>query len=417
MHIILFEPWRQLGEFQKVLDQLSHLNIYVSVISSCEPYTNFGFVHWSTVDIHSKEQLKSAYRYISEVMEVDGVLPWEDVGVIPAAWLREEYNLYGAPRDVCAIVKNKFAAKRKIGALNVAVPKCVLVTPDSDFEELAEYLGIPFVLKPNFASGSIGVRKVSSSHEFQKHLLELENYCVPQYPMLFKEKAAKYCAEEYIKGKLVSLNGIAQQNNIEIFDIIDHWSEEPWFLDQFHTMPSLLPDLKKHELEADVKRVIEGLRAYPSAFQVEFIVGESGSYMIDMALRPGADYLVTDLIPKVCGVNFVSRYVEVMTGGLRLSEKKISTPSRGYFGVVYKVCNREGRFLNLVGVEKAQGSLGIVEVNSEIRPEQYITLPPRGYDNCRYVSLIAAADTMDDLHIRIRNAANCIDYVLDGDKI
>jgi biotin carboxylase len=411
-HLIIFEPWKLRNELALVLEELSSSGYEVSIISKEKCPPNLYAVNWELVNINDHDALCEAFDRISLRSRVDGILCLEDRGVIPASRLAADNGLIGPRPSSCVIAGHKFHSKELLSQGGVLSPRRLLIDDYNDFDLARERLGLPFILKPVSTSGSVGIWLITDKSSFESSLEELRTHCIPRYLERLPQFGSKLVAEEYKSGKLVSVNAIVSNGRIVSQFVVDHFSKYPRYLDEFHIVPSSIHKDKIEEIHHLSQTVISLLDYQYGPIQIEYIVCDDGNYLIDIALRPGADYLVTDLIPNMYGYNFITNAANVLCNTEPFHFQYDGSQLDGYRAIKFIMAMREGSFQNITFPISYGGKLDICAARQELQHGENISLPPNCYETIRVGSLTVAAKQREHLEIELEDYISNIDILI-----
>jgi predicted ATP-grasp superfamily ATP-dependent carboligase len=133
------------------------------------------------------------------------LVPYDCDGIRLVSRLQDRLTLASLPlpeRHTLDMFDDKWAFHQFCLANGLPVPRTVLIGPKTalDFEALCAALGLPFVVKPTNASGSVGVVVVHDRAQFQKDIIEQPGYAF-----------GTLIAQQYIAGADIDINLLAHQ--------------------------------------------------------------------------------------------------------------------------------------------------------------------------------------------------------------
>jgi D-alanine-D-alanine ligase len=203
-----------------------------------------------------------------------------------------------------ALAMDKWRSKLLWQAAGIPVPECVVLTADSDWDEVVKRLRLPIFVKPANEGSSIGISKVKSANDLR---------------VAFHE-AAKYddlvLAERFIDGAEVQfpilgtdvLPSIRIETPHEFYD----YDAKYFANDTRYVCPGLSPDEEKRltELVRRSFRVL-GCRGWA---RVDLMLDNKGQpYFLEMNTVPGmTDHSLVPMSAKVAGISFEQLVVKVL---------------------------------------------------------------------------------------------------------
>lgn len=190
---------------------------------------------------------------------------------------------------------DKWRTKLIWQASNIPIAKYELLTADSDFDAVAQRLGLPIFVKPACEGSSIGISKVGKA-EALKAAYEL----AAQYDTLV-------IAESFVEGAEVQfpilgetvLPSIRIETPHEFYDF-----EAKYFAEDTRYICPGLPEKEEAELHGLILKSFDvlGCRGWG---RVDLIIGRDGPCFLEMNTIPGmTDHSLVPMSAKKCGIEF-----------------------------------------------------------------------------------------------------------------
>ncbi|MBU1237554.1 MAG: D-alanine--D-alanine ligase [Gammaproteobacteria bacterium] len=203
-----------------------------------------------------------------------------------------------------ALAMDKWRSKLLWQAAGIPVPECVVLTADSDWDEVVKRLGLPIFVKPANEGSSIGITKVKSANDLRAAFHE----------------AAKYddlvLAERFIDGAEVQfpilgtevLPSIRIETPHEFYD----YDAKYFANDTRYVCPGLSAD-DENRLTELVRRSFQVLGCRGWA-RVDLMLDPKGQpYFLEMNTVPGmTDHSLVPMSAKVAGISFEQLVVKVL---------------------------------------------------------------------------------------------------------
>jgi D-alanine-D-alanine ligase-like ATP-grasp enzyme len=220
-----------------------------------------------------------------------------------------------------------------------------------------ETFGFPAVIKPTFGSQSYGVKKIESHATLEEDIKEITNLTTQDFKEVFKNFTGTFLIEEYIPGKVVSVDGIVANSVIHIAGMVEFvMGPEPHFTQEANYIPARLSSDKENECYAMARHVIHALGFDNCGFHCEMRLTKSGPVLVEIAARlPGGP--LQRGYEKAYGYNLASSLIDVWLGNT------ITLDSSPICYVLQKAVfpTTQGIIVSIEGVHNAQIQLGIFD--------------------------------------------------------
>jgi len=128
------------------------------------------------------------------------------------ARLRTDFNVYGIKNDAIENMKAKSKMKKMYIKAGVPVARGEIVTYDSDINDFIDKAGYPVVLKPDIGVGAERTYKINNQTDLE-------------YFLEHKPKDIVYFVEEFVKGDVVSYDGLVDRHGNLVFSAYEEYSE------------------------------------------------------------------------------------------------------------------------------------------------------------------------------------------------
>lgn len=206
----------------------------------------------------------------------------------------------------------------------VPTPKFVIIeNPDvNKLRDSLKSFGLPAVIKPIFGSQSYGVKKIESEETLEDDIKEIVSLTQKNEKEVFKNFSGKFLIEEYLSGKVVSVDGIVQDEVAHIAGMVEFvMGKEPHFTQEANYIPARLEKNVEESCHKMAKDVIRALGFDNCGFHCEMRITTSGPVLIEIAARlPGGPLQVG--YQKAFGYNLASSMISVWLGEKITLEKK-----------------------------------------------------------------------------------------------
>jgi D-alanine-D-alanine ligase len=205
-----------------------------------------------------------------------------------------------------AVGMDKWRTKLLWRSVGLAIPEFVMLTADSDFDDVERQLGLPLFVKPACEGSSIGVTKVRQPGELARAY----------------EAAAKHdtlvIAEQGVLGGEYTV-GILGDQALPIIRIVpatEFYDYEAKYLrdDTRYLCPCGLPEARELELRA---QALEAFRVLGSRGwgRVDFLMDEQGeAYFLEVNTSPGmTDHSLVPMAAREAGLSYDELVMRVLS--------------------------------------------------------------------------------------------------------
>jgi len=129
--------------------------------------------HYNMPDLHTQPNIANAVSYLARENDIDRIVALDDYDVATAASLREHLRLPGMGETQARYFRDKLAMRLQAASHGIRVPAFTSVF---NYDQLRDYMAAitpPWVLKPRFEAGAVGIRKLHDSEGVWRALDEL----------------------------------------------------------------------------------------------------------------------------------------------------------------------------------------------------------------------------------------------------
>lgn len=158
---------------------------------------------WECIDEHfamptpfKEQDLIYAVSYLVRTRHLDRIVALDDYDVAMAASLREHLRLAGMGETTARHYRDKLAMRLKARESGMAVPEFSSVFNYDDLRDFLNRVPGPWVLKPRFDAGSIGIQKVQNADEVWAALEKLG------------DQQSFYLIEKFVPGNVYHVDAI-----------------------------------------------------------------------------------------------------------------------------------------------------------------------------------------------------------------
>jgi len=275
-----------------ILQRLKKLGMTVVVLNKEKNWANSYVDHWILADtFNHTESLQQVDRFISEngYIKIDGVVTfWED-DVLLASKIADKFGFIGIPFKVSKNFRNKYLFRELCIENNIPAPKFKLIKSDKDIDYIGQNFYFPVVIKPAYGSSSAFVIKAEDKDELVSTYQYIKKAMSTSVESALAD-GSELLVEEYIEGDEVDIDILIQNGRIKYCSVSDNSkTNEPFFIETRHTIPSSLPEKDQEELMQMADETLEKLGVENGCIHFEAKSTKRGPVPLEVNLRMGGD--------------------------------------------------------------------------------------------------------------------------------
>lgn len=204
-----------------------------------------------------------------------------------------------------ALAMDKWRTKLIWQAAGISTPPYEMLTKDTDFEAIAERLGIPLMVKPAREGSSIGMSKVTSVEKLQAAY----------------EAAAEYddviIAESFIEGPEVTVAILNDEAlpviRLETPRVFYDYEAKYFANDTRYICPSGLPEAQERSIQEEALRAFK-LIGCNGCGRVDVMLDSAGRpYLLEVNTIPGmTDHSLVPMAARARGIDFDDLCVSIL---------------------------------------------------------------------------------------------------------
>lgn len=364
--------------------------------------------HQEIVNTYDHDITIETIKQLSKKFKIDGIVTWADRDVELVAHGAEVLNLPAPSRKAAYTARNKHAMLEVLTPLSDILPAYKKVTTIESLEEAIGHVGFPAVMKPTGASGSKGIFVVSNEKEAKNAFEKLQTITSPNSDPIFKFYGSELLFEEYLDGNEFSVEGWVYNGEITIAAITDKLTTEPFHLEYQHIQPSCMAIDQQGVIKKNTNKILQQMQLNHCAFHLEAKWTSKGFKFIEVAARPGGDYIASHLFPLSTNINFLEQIIKIAVG----QKPENIIPTYQYAAARFLLANTEGQFKQISGVDQLLSNDFIRSVFLEAKIDQNISLPPNNFATQRVASFITSAPTYSLVQDMINKTINNTEVVM-----
>ena len=277
-------------------------------------------------NLHTQPNITHAVSYLARGNDIDRIVALDDYDVATAATLREHLRLPGLGETQVRFFRDKLGMRTQAAANGIRVPA---FTPVFNYDQLRDYMATvpaPWVLKPRFEAGAVGIRKLNDSEGVWRALDELG------------DEQSFYLLEQFVPGDVYHVDALVWGGEA-VFAVSSRYGAPPLSVTQgggiFNTR--LLPRGSEEfrettRLAGDVFRAF-GLRQ--GVTHTEFIRAHHDGqfYFLETAARVGGAH-IDKMVEAATGIALWQEAARIELASVRGEEYHLPEHREEYAGLI-----------------------------------------------------------------------------------
>lgn len=282
--------------------------------------------------VWDRQQTLNAVSYLARTEELDRIVPLDDFDLEMAAALREHLRIPGMGETTTRYFRDKLAMRRQAADRGLNIPEFVHALNTKRIEEFLARVPGPWVLKPRFMAGAIGIKRVYSADECWKILNSLG------------DDQSNYLIERYIPGHIFHVDSVVSEREV-LFAVASRYGRPP--MDVSHEGGVFTTRLLEHgtPLEQSLleknKQVLSAMGLLRGVSHTEYIQGrEDGKiYFLETSARVGGAH-IADLVANSTGINLWAEWAKIEVDG-GAGQYKLGPVQNHYGGLLVSLARQE----------------------------------------------------------------------------
>lgn len=266
---------------------------------------------WDAIDdsffmpsLYNTEHVVNAVSWLARSRTFDLVVALHDLDVEGAAALREHMRLPGMNISTARYFRDKLAMRVRSRDAGIAVPDFVHVL---NYDALRDYMARvpgPWLLKPRWEAGALGIRRINDAEELWRALDELG------------DAQSHFLMERFVYGDICHVDSIVANGKVvfaeahrygrPLLDVVQHGST-------FTTRTVPRGTDAERTMKDINQRVLGALGLRDGVAHTELIDGNDGTvYFLETAARAGGANIV-EVIEASTGINLWAEWAKLET--------------------------------------------------------------------------------------------------------
>ena len=332
--------------------------------------------HEAVLEIAKKEKIKGI------------VCPGTDFPYT-AAYVAQKLGLPGISPAVALMCQNKYLQRQVLKNVGFFVPNCVLLKTKHDFGKV-DTLNLPIVIKPVDSMAARGARVIDNYLGFYKAYKEAVSF----------SRTRQVIAEEFIEGMEFSIDALVFNNEVFIVGFADrHFMLYPYFIENGHTVPSILNWEAKHYICETFKNAVKSLGITMGAAKGDVKLTSKGIMIGEIAARISGGFLSGWTYPYSSGVYPHENLIRLHLGEPPVTwiEEKLG------FSAERVLLSIPGKLKEVINLNNTSNYPGIKLIHLHVKPGDELHFPCNNAQRCG--SVISFSKGRSDAIYRAQVAA------------
>ncbi len=254
-----------------------------------------------------RQHTLNAVCYLARTEWIDRLVPLDDFDLEMAAFLREHLRIPGMGESTTRYFRDKLAMRTRAQSAGLHIPDFVPVLHHGRVQQFVENVPAPWVLKPRFLAGAIGIKKVHTADELWNRIHALG------------DEQSYYLVERFVPGDICHVDSIVYENEI-LYAVASQYGKPPLEISQgggvFTTRLLQRGSAVERSVFAKNKLVLAALGLKRGVSHTEFIVSHSDGSIdfLETSARVGGAH-IAELIEASTGLNMWAEWAKIELAG------------------------------------------------------------------------------------------------------
>lgn len=273
-----------------------------------------------------------AVCYLARTREIDRLTPLDDFDLELAAHLREHLRVPGMGETTTRYFRDKLAMRVQAAEQGLNIPEFVHVLHHARVARFLEQVPPPWVLKPRFLAGAIGIKKVETREQAWELIHALG------------DQQSYYLIERYLPGRVFHVDSVVDDHRV-LFAAASAYGRPP--MDVSHAGGVFTSVLVERGTELDAAlleknaRVLDAMGLKRGVSHTEFIRADADGkvYFLETSARVGGAH-IAEMVEAATGLNLWAEWAKVELAGGQ-TPYTVTPPRQEYAGLLVSLAREE----------------------------------------------------------------------------
>lgn len=277
-------------------------------------------------DLSHRQDVIHAVSYLARTRRLDRIVALDDYDVGTAAALREHLRLPGMGDTTARYFRDKLAMRFRVQEAGIPVPDFSPLLNYEAIRDFTDWVAPPWVLKPRFEAGAIGIKKIQSQDELWPALEALG------------DNMSYYVLEKFVPGDVFHVDALVVDKEVR-FSIASGYGRPPLSVShEGGVFTTRIIDRDGEEataLRAATEKMLTSVGFVRGATHTEFIKGQADGrlYFLETAARVGGAN-IADLIEQATGLNMWQEWARIELAQAKGEPYQLPSLREDYAGLI-----------------------------------------------------------------------------------
>ncbi|VAW31233.1 FIG01092412: hypothetical protein [hydrothermal vent metagenome] len=284
-------------------------------------------------DLSKQPDVTFAVSYLARTEKIDRIVAMDDYDVATAATLREHLRIPGMGETTARHFRDKLAMRVQARDAGILVPAFTAVFNNDDVQSFLSRIPAPWVLKPRFEAGAIGIQKLHDADAVWQALNELG------------DQRSFYLLEQFVVGNVCHVDSLIWEKKV-VFAIASQYGTPPLAVTTgggiFNTRTLPRDGEDNQALLAANENLMRILGQVRGVAHTEFIQAEADGrfYFLETAARVGGAN-IDRLVEAATGVVLWQEAARIDLANVQGEAYQPPTPRNDYAGLIICLAQQE----------------------------------------------------------------------------
>jgi hypothetical protein len=279
------------------------------------------------------QQMLRGVSHLAKTVRIDRILALDDFDVEKAALLREHFRLPGLGETAARYFRDKLAMRMGAAANGIRVPDFSSTFNFQQIDGFLQRVPAPWILKPRFMAGAIGIAKFSEKQELWSRIHSLG------------DRQSFFVLERFVPGDIFHVDSIWFRGEL-VYSIASAYGTPPFEL----TTEGGIFTTQIVELDSEIDLLLKErnqrlLRAFgltSGVSHTEFLRGydDGEVYFLETSARVGGAH-IADLIEQATGINLWTEWAKCEVATAENMKYNLPTARSDYAGLLVSLARQE----------------------------------------------------------------------------
>ena len=284
-------------------------------------------------NLSKQPDITHAVSYLARTEKIDRIVALDDYDVGTAANLREHFRSPGMGETTARHFRDKLAMRVQARDEGMLVPNFTAVFNNDTLNEFLHAVPPPWVLKPRFEAGAVGIRKLHDADAVWQAINELG------------DQRSYYLLEQFVVGNVCHVDSLIWERQV-VFASASQYGTPPLTVTTgggiFNTRTLERSSESNQALLAANENLMRVLRQVRGVAHTEFIQAEADGrfYFLETAARVGGAN-IDRLVEAATGIVLWQEAARIDLANVRGEAYQPPTPREDYAGLIICLAQQE----------------------------------------------------------------------------